>query len=81
MSNTVSFVELDSQHVELLPARTVLSMFSVQIPIGDADTTTSNGLNPGGDAGALVTGLSGFGGMNSGEAGSNTAGSSGAENS
>jgi hypothetical protein len=28
MSDTVSFVELDGQHVELLPARTVLSMFS-----------------------------------------------------
>jgi hypothetical protein len=82
MSDTANFAEFDEQHVELLPARTVLSMFSVQIPIGDADsTTTSNGPNPGGDAGALVTGLSGFGGMNSGEAGSNTAGSSGAENS
>ncbi|MGH3888115.1 MAG: hypothetical protein ACRDSZ_16395 [Pseudonocardiaceae bacterium] len=28
MSDTVSFAELDRQHVELLPARTVLSMFS-----------------------------------------------------
>ncbi|MGH3812619.1 MAG: hypothetical protein ACRDUV_09205 [Pseudonocardiaceae bacterium] len=27
MSDTVSFAELDGQHVELLPARTVLSMF------------------------------------------------------
>ncbi|MGH3981337.1 MAG: hypothetical protein ACRDST_01270 [Pseudonocardiaceae bacterium] len=30
MSDTVSFAELDGQHVELLPARTVLSMFSPQ---------------------------------------------------
>jgi hypothetical protein len=28
MSDTVSFAELDGQHVELLPARTVLSLFS-----------------------------------------------------
>ncbi|MGH3786369.1 MAG: hypothetical protein ACRDRG_07385 [Pseudonocardiaceae bacterium] len=28
MSDTVSPAELDGQHVELLPARTVLSMFS-----------------------------------------------------
>jgi hypothetical protein len=28
MSDTVSSAELDGQHVELLPARTVLSMFS-----------------------------------------------------
>jgi hypothetical protein len=81
MSNTVSFAELDRQHVELLPARTVLSMFSAQIPIGDADSTTSNGPNSGGDAGALVTGVTGIGGMNSGDAGSNTDGGSGAENS
>ena len=28
MSDAVSFVEIDGQHVELLPARTVLSMFA-----------------------------------------------------
>ncbi|MBV9139924.1 MAG: hypothetical protein JO115_03240 [Pseudonocardiales bacterium] len=28
MSDALSFVELDGQHVELLPARTVLSLFS-----------------------------------------------------
>jgi hypothetical protein len=27
MSDALSFVEIDGQHVELLPARTVLSMF------------------------------------------------------
>ncbi|HKR50552.1 MAG TPA: hypothetical protein VJT72_13445 [Pseudonocardiaceae bacterium] len=30
MSHPVSFAELDGQHVELLPARTILSLFSVQ---------------------------------------------------
>ncbi|MGH3781894.1 MAG: hypothetical protein ACRDRO_15050 [Pseudonocardiaceae bacterium] len=39
MSDTVSFAELDRQHIELLPARTVLSMFGVQDP---------GGANPGG---------------------------------
>jgi hypothetical protein len=28
MSDALSFVEVDGQHVELLPARTVLSLFS-----------------------------------------------------
>jgi len=28
MSDTLSFAELDGQHVELLPARTVLSLFN-----------------------------------------------------
>ena len=29
MSDALSFVEIDGQHVELLPARTVMSMFSL----------------------------------------------------
>jgi hypothetical protein len=29
MSDALSFAEIDSQHVELLPARTVLSLFTV----------------------------------------------------
>ena len=36
MSDTVRFDELDEQHVELLPARTVLSMFSA----GDGGVAT-----------------------------------------
>ncbi len=28
MSDALNFTEIDSQHVELLPARTVLSLFS-----------------------------------------------------
>jgi hypothetical protein len=36
MSDTVSFAELDGQHVELLPARTVMSTFS----IGRTDSNT-----------------------------------------
>jgi hypothetical protein len=36
MSDTVNFTELDGQHVELLPARTVLSMFAQEGGLGDA---------------------------------------------
>jgi hypothetical protein len=32
MSHNVTFAELEAQHVELLPARTVLSLFSVRTP-------------------------------------------------
>ena len=71
MSNTVSFAELGSQHVELLPTRTVLSMFS----------TGPDGANPGGDLGALVTQATGLGGMNAGSDGTNVDGNSGAEGS
>ncbi len=38
MSDALSFAEFDGQHVELLPARTVLSMFS----FGDGGTTVTN---------------------------------------
>ncbi len=39
MSDTVSFAELEGQDAELLPARTVLSLFSA----GDAGTGTNGG--------------------------------------
>jgi hypothetical protein len=32
MSNNLTFAELETQHVELLPARTVLSLFSPGTP-------------------------------------------------
>ncbi|HEX4103609.1 MAG: hypothetical protein WAN20_04550 [Pseudonocardiaceae bacterium] len=44
MSDTVSFAELDEQRTELLPARTVLSMFSVQDPGGASPV---GGITPG----------------------------------
>ncbi len=44
MSDTVSFAELDGQHAELLPARTVLSLFSA-----------ANGGNAGNGEGATGT--------------------------
>jgi hypothetical protein len=57
MSDALSFVEIDGQHVELLPARTVLSMFNAAGPRG-------------GDAGNGGTGgTGGTGGAGSGKAG------------
>jgi hypothetical protein len=38
MSDALSFADIDGQHVELLPARTVLSLFS----LGEGDGGTSN---------------------------------------
>ncbi len=38
MSDALSFADIDGQHVELLPARTVLSLFS----LGDPDGGTGN---------------------------------------
>jgi hypothetical protein len=57
MSDALSFAEIDGQHVELLPARTVLSMFS------------TGGGPRGGDAGnAGAGGTGGPGGTGSGTA-------------
>ncbi len=44
MCDTVSFAELDGEHVELLPTRTVLSMIWPQIPVGNA---SGNGIGDG----------------------------------
>ncbi|HEY6424946.1 MAG TPA: hypothetical protein VIY28_17245 [Pseudonocardiaceae bacterium] len=52
MSDALSFAEIEGQHLELLPARTVLSMFSFGGPKG-GDT---------GAAGAGGTGGAGAGG-------------------
>ncbi|MGB8256383.1 MAG: hypothetical protein WCE71_13560, partial [Pseudonocardiaceae bacterium] len=40
MSDALSFAEIDGQHVELLPARTVMSMFSAG---GDGGGRGGNG--------------------------------------
>jgi hypothetical protein len=45
---TLSFVEMDSQHVELLPARTVMSLFNL------SGTTTGAGGDGGGGKGGPV---------------------------
>jgi len=69
MSDTVSFPELDRQHVELLPARTVLSMFS----------TVGEGVIPGG--GSPLDVVKTVTGMGTGVEGSNGTGDTGPEGS
>ncbi|HEX4103608.1 MAG TPA: hypothetical protein VHY21_24225 [Pseudonocardiaceae bacterium] len=52
MSDTVSFAELDGQHPELLPARTVLSLFSA----GDGGSA-GNGEGATGTFGMTILGV------------------------
>ena len=59
MSDALSFVEIDGQHVELLPARTVMSMFH-------AGNHGGNGGN--GQGGVGVNVLSGIGVLGTGVA-------------
>ena len=59
MSDAVSFVEIDGQHVELLPARTVMSMFH-------AGNSGGNGGN--GQGGVGVNLLAGIGVLGTGAA-------------
>ena len=75
MSDTVRFAEFDGQHVELLPARTVLSVFA-QIPVGDA-STTNGGTNSGGGLSLSPTKLLGLTGSNTAPDGTNADGNSG----
>jgi hypothetical protein len=44
MSDAVSFAEIDEQHVELLPERTVMSLFF----LADGDTAGNGGAGTGG---------------------------------
>ncbi len=53
MSDTASFDELEGQHVELLPARTVLSMFIAASDGGAA----SDGANGTGTVGMKILGM------------------------
>ena len=60
MSDVLSFVEIDGQHVELLPARTVLSLFSVGAPKG-GDAAAPAGVTGGpGGAGGEGSGKAAF---------------------
>jgi hypothetical protein len=54
MSDELSFAEVDGQHVELLPARTVLSMFGTGTTSGPqgGDTGAGGAGGAGGPAGA-----------------------------
>ena len=52
MSDALSFAEIDGQHVELLPARTVLSMFAMG---GKGSNTGGAGGDARGGLGVIVS--------------------------
>ncbi|MGH3547592.1 MAG: hypothetical protein ACRDQU_05635 [Pseudonocardiaceae bacterium] len=55
MSDAFSFAEIDEQHVEVLPPRTVMSMFG-QSEIGGGNTQGGLGINLISGIGVLGTG-------------------------
>ena len=69
MSDVLSFAEIDGQHVELLPARTVLSLFSTG-SCGCTASTAATGATGATSAGATGQGVTtGAGGPGEGKAG------------
>ncbi|MGH3775414.1 MAG: hypothetical protein ACRDRR_06700 [Pseudonocardiaceae bacterium] len=64
MTDVLSFAEIDGQHVELLPARTVLSLFSV----GDPGAPAGGAAAPAPAAAGPVGGDAGNGGVGEGKA-------------
>ncbi len=67
MSDALSFVEIDGQHVELLPARTVLSVFSAGgTTSGDSGTTGTTETT---DTAGTTSTTGGVGGAGYGKAG------------
>lgn len=52
MSDALSFTEIDRQHIELLPARTVMSMFMIAGQSGKGGAVGGDGGDGGGDASA-----------------------------
>jgi hypothetical protein len=57
MSEVSSFVEIDGQHVELLPARTVMSMFVAGKGSGGDGGVAATGGKGTGDVGLSVLGI------------------------
>jgi hypothetical protein len=47
MSDNLTFAELEAQHVELLPPRTVLSLFSLSTPGKPGTPSNGHGSGPG----------------------------------
>ena len=53
MSDALSFAEIDGQHAELLPARTVLSLLSMGDPGSDDNTVVTSSACTAGNQGVL----------------------------
>ncbi len=61
MSAVLSFAEIDGQHVELLPARTVLSLFSAGGGCGCTPSATGTSAGATGTGQGITTGAGGPG--------------------
>lgn len=72
MSDALSFAEIDGQHVELLPARTVLSLFSLAGDSGTSGTSGTSGVvgGDGGDGGGATATATAGGDGGGGDGGS-----------
>jgi hypothetical protein len=72
----LSFAEIDGQHVELLPARTVLSLFArgggCVVETGDSQSGTGAGLLSQADVGVLLGNV--LSGSNQGDSGTSASG-------
>jgi hypothetical protein len=81
MSDTLSFAEVDGQHVELLPARTVMSMFSTGggCEAGNGGTGGHGGAAQGGLGINILSGI-GILGKGIASAGDATGGAGGSAN-
>lgn len=80
MSDALSFAEIDGQHVELLPARTVMSMFSTGgCEGGDGGTGGAGGSAQGGLGINILSGI-GILGKGIASAGDATGGAGGSAN-
>ncbi len=82
MSDALSFVEIDGQHVELLPARTVMSMFSTwggECEAGNGGTGGNGGAAQGGLGINILSGI-GILGKGIASAGDATGGAGGSAN-
>ncbi|MGH3685556.1 MAG: hypothetical protein ACRDSM_10990 [Pseudonocardiaceae bacterium] len=77
MSDAVSFVEIDGQHVELLPARTVMALFS--LGGGDGGKGGAGGAAQGGLGINILSGI-GILGTGSASAGDAIGGNGGSAN-
>ncbi|MGH3874804.1 MAG: hypothetical protein ACRDSR_25425 [Pseudonocardiaceae bacterium] len=73
MFDAVSFAEVDGQHVELLPARTVMSVFSLDTGGNGGDGTGGAGANLLAGLGILAPGTASAGNGTGGAGGAVTA--------
>lgn len=82
MSDNLTFAELEAQHVELLPPRTVLSLISLAKPSGGTAGSHGNPVTPTGNGLGFnwMSGIGFFGGTGTATFGTATGGAGGTAN-